>query len=290
MQQLLPVHRFAKDPVAYCVMMCPWWRQTIPLGLSQNVRASTDPQWAAFVASIGEGQHVVFPDSCVVADVASLIAAIWPDGDFLTTDLRSILTMTRADAAVINQTIASQCRGVTEYAFSFDEAVDCETRLYPIEFVHSISMSGIPDHVLMLKKGAPYLIMHNTSPILCNGTRVIYHRRIGKCLEIEISSGVHKGEFHYVPRLVLSFSNATLPFTLRRIQFPLMPCWAMTVHKSQGQTMDKVGIYFTHPTWAHGLLYVAVSRVRSMQDCYWVGTCCVVYNFCSQQVLKRHPI
>jgi hypothetical protein len=44
MQQLLPVHRFAKDPAAYCIKMCPWWHQTVTLPLSQNVRAISDPE------------------------------------------------------------------------------------------------------------------------------------------------------------------------------------------------------------------------------------------------------
>ena len=288
MQQLLPVHRFAKDPAAFCVKSCSWWSRTVDLQLTYNVRASTDPVWAAFVSSVGRGLPALFPESCIVADVDALIEAMWPEEDFLGSSLNSILTMTRADAAAINARIASQCPGVTEYAYSLDSALDCEIAQYPIEYVNSVSLSGIPDHVLVLKKGAPYLIMHNTSPVLCNGTRVIFHRRVGKSLEVEISSGPHKGEFHYVPRLLLSFTNPSIPFTLRRVQYPLMHCWAMTVHKSQGQTLDRVGIFFPRPTWAHGLLYVAVSRVRRSMDCYIVGSVGVpVQNFCSLHVLSR---
>lgn len=287
MQQLLPVHRFAKDPAAYCVLMCPWWHRTVQLQLSQNVRAIADPVWAAFVAGIGKGLSAVFPTECVVADVAELIAALWHDGDFLTARAVSVLTMTRADAADINFRIAAVCPGVADFALSIDNALDCESSEYPLEYVHSISLSGIPDHIVLLKKGAPYIIMHNTSPSLCNGTRVIFHRRVGKCLEVEIISGALKGEFHYVPRLVLTFTNPSMPFTLRRVQFPLMPGWAMTVHKSQGQTLDRVGIYFPRPTWAHGLLYVAVSRVRCTKDCLFVGAIgATVANYCSKHVLQ----
>ena len=228
----------------------------------------------------------MFPASCVVDDVGDLIRAMWPNDDFLAPGNSSILTLTRADAVVINNRIAALCPGVAEYALSVDEVQDCEPGHYPLEYVHSITLAGIPDHVVLLKKGAPYLIMHNTSPTLCNGTRVIYHRRVGRCLEVEICAGVHKGEFHYLPRLVLSFSNPTMPFTLRRTQFPLMPCWAMTVHKAQGQTLDKVGIFFSSPTWAHGLLYVAVSRVRCTRDCFFVGVFgATVSNYTSKHVL-----
>ena len=154
------------------------------------------------------------------------------------------------------------------------------------------------------------MIIHNTSPVLCNGTRVIYHRRVGKTLEVEVANGVHKGEIHYVPRLVLTTKEASIPFTLKRIQYAMQACFAMcvlpiitstphaphsrlcvqcsdelcfrTVHKAQGQTLDRVGIYFNRDTWAHGLLYVAVSRVRRLQDCFFVGVeGGTVFNCCS---------
>lgn len=148
---------------------------------------------------------------------------------------------------------------------------DCEAQQFPIEFVNSCEVAGAPDHVLLLKKGAPYMVTHNVSPALCNGTRVIYHRRLGKLLEVEIVSGDRRGEFHYLPRIIQVIKNVKLPFTLSRVQYPLQPSFAMTVHKSQGQTLDVVGIYFTRRAWAHGLLYVAVSRVRRAADCYFYG-------------------
>jgi hypothetical protein len=38
MQQLLPVHRFARDPAAYCIKTCAWFSSTVPLQLTVNVR------------------------------------------------------------------------------------------------------------------------------------------------------------------------------------------------------------------------------------------------------------
>ena len=41
-----------------------------------------------------------------------------------------------------------------------------------------------------------------------------------------------------------------------------MPAFAMTINKSQGQSFSKVGISLTNPVFAHGQLYVALSRTR----------------------------
>ncbi|GBN29417.1 hypothetical protein AVEN_79521-1 [Araneus ventricosus] len=65
------------------------------------------------------------------------------------------------------------------------------------------------------------------------------------------------------PRIELAPSDVNLPFILKRRQFPLIPAYAMTINKSQGQTFDHVGIYFDEPVFSHGPLYVALSRSRN---------------------------
>ena len=52
--------------------------------------------------------------------------------------------------------------------------------------------------------------------------------------------------------------------SLSRLQIPLKLGWAITIHKSQGQTLDKVWIHLENATWAAGLEYVALSRVRRL--------------------------
>ena len=59
-------------------------------------------------------------------------------------------------------------------------------------------------------------------------------------------------------------SESRLPFKMQRRQFPVMLSFAMTINKSQGQSLLRVGLYLSKPVFTHGQLYVALSRVRTM--------------------------
>ncbi len=61
-------------------------------------------------------------------------------------------------------------------------------------------------------------------------------------------------------------SDDVLPFVLRRRQFPIRLCYAMTINKSQGQTLQYVGLNLETPVFSHGQLYVAMSRVQKPQN------------------------
>jgi ATP-dependent exoDNAse (exonuclease V) alpha subunit len=70
-------------------------------------------------------------------------------------------------------------------------------------------------------------------------------------------------------KLVVPILRVRQEFTLGastgyREQFPLLVCYAITVHKSQGVTLDKAVYDISAPEFASGLSYVAVSRVKTL--------------------------
>ena len=98
---------------------------------------------------------------------------------------------------------------------------------------------------------------------LCNGTHLLVQRVINERLvEAKIASpGKHHGNIVYIPRIQLDAEKQLFPFEWSRRQFPVRVAFAMTIHKAQGQTLERVRVYLPSPCFSHGQLYVAASRV-----------------------------
>ena len=109
----------------------------------------------------------------------------------------------------------------------------------------------------------PIMLLRNINPRqgLCNGTRLIFEKCLdNKLLQCRI---VESGRLVLIPRITFIPKPAEYPFEWQRRQFPVRPAFAMTINKSQGQTLKFAGVWLRGQVFTHGQLYVACSQVSS---------------------------
>ena len=109
--------------------------------------------------------------------------------------------------------------------------------------------------------GATVILIRNLNPSagLCNGTRIRVTELLNYLVKGVIINEKFKGSKVVIPRIVL-FTDDQDTIQFKRQQFPLRLAFALTINKSQGQTLKKVGIYLKTPLFSHGQLYVALTR------------------------------
>ena len=86
-------------------------------------------------------------------------------------------------------------------------------------------------------------------------------------LQVRLIGGDHNGQFTLIPRIsLIPTSTPNYTFKIRRRQFPVRLAFAVTINRSQGQSVKYVGLDLRIPVFAHGQLYVALSRVTTKQN------------------------
>jgi ATP-dependent DNA helicase PIF1 len=179
---------------------------------------------------------------------------------------RAILTPLNRTVDEINAAVLRKFPGETTTYCSVDTVEDEEESeaTYPVEFLNSLNIGGLPPHRLELQVGAPIMLLRNLNQRqgLCNGTRMVVKVCGRNMLMATIQTGSNAGKDVFLPRISLMSGGDgdNMPFTLCRHQYPVKLAFALTINKGQGQSLARWGAFLPDHVFAHGQLYVTVSR------------------------------
>lgn len=269
------------DIIDNCIKRSTIWPQINKLYLKHNMRTEKgEREFSKWLLQLGNDELtkkenkpfqgcIEIPIQCVTNSVVcDIFNDKFNDNAFID---RVILCPTNDESLKINEKVLEGIPGELKIYLSADDVVtddDNERAQYPIEFLNSLTPSGMPPHRLSLKVGAVVMLLRNLNinEGLCNGTRLLICSLQNNSVYVKVLTGRCASQHVLIPRVILTPSDTELPFILRRKQFPLRLSYAMTINKAQGQTFERVGIYLQRPCFSHGQLYVAFSRARRFQD------------------------
>ncbi len=218
------------------------------LELTRNYRQGKDPNFFNLLTRLG---HNEMTDD----DFENLNGRLMPEDEG---DLEQVvaLTATNAEAGAINaQRLAALSGTQVDYAATVTGEFDDAS--FPAETS------------LAVKKGAQVIMLRNDADRRwVNGDVGIVERCSATELHVRIKDDVHAVlPVHWERiRYAHSAENNQMKQEVAGLfkQFPVKLAWAITIHKSQGQTMKRVVVDLGRGAFAHGQVYVALSRCESL--------------------------
>ena len=241
--------------------------------LTEPVRFE-DSGWANFVEGVGgdttlkdtEGRLEV-PGVELVGSIDDALGFVFQN-DYSSANCKSnvILAIDNKSVEEINNhVIHNKVSGELKTYYSFDEiggdVSDDFNTCFSHEYLDNIVSGGqLPLHSLELKVGATMSMTMNLSvrDKLTNNTPV----EVLECRKsLIIVKNLHTGTRHAIPRIPQVRKIKGTCIEIKRRQFPLRLKYAMTVNKSQGQTLGRCVFDTRTQPFSHGQLYVALSRV-----------------------------
>jgi len=293
-RQILPVvgHGSRAQIVDAALKSSYLWQHVTVVKLTKNMRVlltGESSDFSDYLLSVGDGHQEIksdigefainLPQDLLVKSEKEIMDFVFDEFNDKYTDSfwlssRSIICPTNLGVDQLNDKLMEMFPGEGRIYLSHDSVEENEHQ-YPIEYINSLSSSGMPPHALQLKKHCVIMLLRNLDPAngLCNGTRYIVDQLHDHILDAVIACGPHAGKRLFIPRIPLRPSDNMFPFNMTRKQFPVRPSFAITASKAQGQTLKKIGIYLNQDFFSHGQLYVALSRVGSRDSVRILTTC-----------------
>jgi ATP-dependent DNA helicase PIF1 len=162
--------------------------------------------------------------------------------------------------------------------------LDTETKIYKgrIDGKFNVDERNLPSPLdLTLKLGARVMFTANDRNMprrWMNGTlgKVVQFETDSITVELDISNHQTTKLRHLVEVPIFSWESYQYEYDEKENQikpvvngkfeqFPLMLAWAVTIHKSQGKTLEKVRVDLTGGSFAPGQVYVALSRCTTLE-------------------------
>jgi hypothetical protein len=287
-RQIAPVVEKARTPGdVSCVSLraSRLWRLFRVFSLTTPQRTRCSGEYSEFLIGVGNGtiasrsfgegreRETLIPllGMRCLTSLDELIADVFPPSVLRDPDLsarRSILSTLNVNVKEINRLVLNSCDGRIHELRSADtvEKEDDDGLDVDVQLLNQATGKGVPDHVLQLKVGSVCLIMRNLNigDGLVNGTKVIVTAISSRLITVRLPG---RNQPIGIPRITFRFAFTDgSPLRVRRRQFPLMLAYSMTGHKSQGQTIEYVGVDLRTDCFTHGQLYVLLSRVRRPDD------------------------
>ena len=104
------------------------------------------------------------------------------------------------------------------------------------------------------------MLLRNISAVSndCNGSRYVVREIRSKVI---VLTRLTDGSTFFCFRVTLEPTDArSSPVRFARHQCPLRVCFACTIQKAQGQSLQRMGAFLPNPVFSHGALCVALSR------------------------------
>jgi len=268
--------------------------------LTQPMRDGGDPEWSAWVSSVGDGaaeyvdpvtglardnqpdlqrcggSHSIKlpPGARVFTDVAEARAWIHTPDELgqhrhsKTACQRAVLAPHNASIQDHNEFFLERIPGeaVRLHAaekLDVEHGSSAEPMIVSEEFMARMHDTGAPDHTVTLKPGCLIMCLRNLSPQLgvLNGTLLEVVSVAPGCRFIVANTLSEPPVRVLIPRIKFKLSVPGGAVQVERLQFPVRLAYGMTINKSQGKTLLRVLLDLRCEVFGHGQLYVGTGRV-----------------------------